>query len=95
MNQTRKMRPARPATAAIEAPAMVPFETVDEAAASLVVEGAADEAMDGDVDEDIDKDDDDWNIKLEVAGQPLVGVAPLAANPSNIFAYAFSSGYNC
>jgi hypothetical protein len=87
MNQTRKMRPARPATAATETPAMVPLETVLETAASAVVVGAADEldeVRDGEADEtDEDCDlEDDWNIELEAAPQPETGVAPLAANPS-------------
>jgi hypothetical protein len=86
------MRPARPATAAIEAPAIVPLETVDGAAASAVVEGAADEATDGDAEEDCDENDD-WNIELEVVGQPKKGVASLAANPSMGFAYAFWPGH--
>jgi len=71
---------------------MVPLETVDEAAAAAVVEGAADEARDGDAEEDFD--DDDWKIKLEEAEQPRKGVAPLAANPSMGFAYAFWPGHS-
>jgi hypothetical protein len=84
MNQTRKMRPARPATAATETPAMVPLETVLETAASAVVVGAADEldeVRDGEADVDCDLEDV-WNIELEAAPQPETGVAPLAANPS-------------
>jgi hypothetical protein len=84
MNQTRKMRPARPATAATETPAMVPLETVLESAASAVVVGAADEldeVRDGEADVECDLEDD-WNIELEAAPQPETGVAPLAANPS-------------